>query len=59
MYAANLAPGFNFDVSGGIIPGRRHGRLGLGRCPPSFAPHHRGVVAVVPDGVRVAAPATG
>lgn len=51
MCAANLAPGFNFDVYDGIIPGRRHGRLGLGGCPPSFAPHDRSVVAIVPDGV--------
>ena len=51
IYAANLAPGFRWVVSDGIIPGRRHGPLNLGRCPPSSRPHDRGVISVVPDGV--------
>ncbi len=49
---ATFAPGFRCVVSDGIVSGRGHGRLGLGRCPPSFGSHDRGVVAVIPDGMR-------
>ena len=31
--------------------GRGHGHLSLGHCLPPFCSHHRGVMAVVPDGV--------
>jgi hypothetical protein len=50
-HAVTLGSTFRCVVSNGIIPGLRLGRLSLDPCPPSFAPHHRGVVAVVPDGV--------
>jgi hypothetical protein len=50
-HVATLAASFTCIAPDGIVSARGHGRLGLGRCPPSLGPHHRGVVSVVPDRV--------
>lgn len=42
--AATPGASFTRIVSLGINSGRCHGRLGLGRCPPSFGSHVRGTV---------------